>query len=122
MRSHMTRLPRLVLPVAVVLTWWVPAQDARAAAVQRVQSGTAVNSANGTQTITISSVDTSKSVLIFQTRSDGNRPVNSLVRGRLTSSTTVEFERVTNEGTPLPINIQWYVATFGSGVSVTRTL
>ena len=85
-----------------------------------MQSGTAVNTANGTQTITISSIDITKSFLIFQVRSSGDRPVNSTVRGRIASATTIQFERSTNEGAPLAINIQWYVATFGSGVSVQR--
>src|SRR5205814_10368535 len=31
-----------------------------------------------------------------------------------------EFERVTNEGSPATITIQWYLATFTSGVSVER--
>jgi hypothetical protein len=93
---------------------------ADAAVLQQVQSGTTVNSANGIQTVTIASVDITKSFLIFQTRSTGDRPVSSTVRGRLASSTTIQFERVTNEGAPLPINIQWYVATFGSGVTVQR--
>src|SRR6185503_11558667 len=64
--------------------------------------------------------DTTKSFLVFQTRSSGDRPVNTTVRGRIASATTIEFERVTNEGAPLTIAIQWYVATFGSGVSVQR--
>ncbi|HEY7172610.1 MAG TPA: C25 family cysteine peptidase [Vicinamibacterales bacterium] len=85
-----------------------------------MQSGTAVNNANGIQTITISSVDTTKSVLFFQTRSSGNRPVNSEVRGRLQTATTIQFERVTDEAAPAAINIQWYVVTFGSGVNVQR--
>ena len=38
--------------------------------------------------------------LIFQTRSSGDRPVNSTIRGRLATSTTIQFERETNEGTP----------------------
>ena len=92
----------------------------RAAALQQMQSGTVVNTANGTQTVTISSVDITKSFLIFQTRSSGDRPVNATVRGRLASATTIEFERSTNEGVPLAIDIQWYVATFGSGVTVQR--
>ena len=95
-------------------------QDAAAAVLQQVQSGTAVNTANGTQTITISSVDITKSFLVFQVRSTGDRPVSTTVRGRLASATTIQFERSTNEGAPLAINIQWYVATFGSGVLVQR--
>ncbi len=96
--------------------------SAEAAVAQRVQSGTAVNTANGVQTITISSVDTTKSFLIVQARSSSNRPVGSTVRGRLASATTIEFERVTDGVAPEPaaINIQWYVVTFGSGVKVQR--
>ena len=95
-------------------------QDAAAAVLQQVQSGTAVNTANGTQTITISSIDITKSFLVFQVRSSGDRPVSTTLRGRLASATTIQFERSTNEGAPLAINIQWYVATFGSGVLVQR--
>ena len=85
---------------------------AHAAVLQQVQSGTAVNTADGIQTITISSIDITKSFLVFQTRSSGDRPVNSILRGRIASATTIQFERETNEGAPLAINIQWYVATF----------
>jgi len=93
---------------------------AQAAVCQLVQSGTAVNTANGIQTIGISSVDTTKSILIFQARSNSNRPVASEVRGRLQTATTIQFERVTDEVSPAAINIQWYVVTFGSGVTVQR--
>jgi hypothetical protein len=103
--------------LAMILT--VPTV-ASAAILQQVQSGTATNNAAGTQTITISAIDTTKSFLIFQVRSTGDRPVNSTVRGRIASSTTIQFDRSTNEGAPLAVNIQWYVATFGSGVSVQR--
>src|SRR5262245_37967158 len=93
---------------------------AHAAVCELVQSGTAVNNANGIQTIAISSVDMTKSVLIFQARSNSNRPVASEVRGRLQTATSIQFERVTNEASPAAINIQWYVVTFGSGVIVQR--
>lgn len=118
----MSRLARIAALGAVVFAWHWSAGDASAAAVQQVQSGTAVNSANGIQTITISSVDPARSFLIFETRHDSNRPVGSLLRGRLASATTIEFARVTN-GTapePAPINIQWYVVSFSSGVRVQR--
>ena len=106
--------------VAILLCLCAVPQDAGAAVLQQVQSGTAVNTANGTQTVTISSVDITKSFLVFQIRSSGDRPVSTTLRGRLASSTTIQFERSTNEGAPLAINIQWYVATFGSGVLVQR--
>jgi hypothetical protein len=98
---------------------------AHAAVVQQVQSGTAVNSANGTQTINISGVDPSKSFLIFETRHASNRPVGAQLRGRIPVAcanpcTTIEFVRVTDEGAPAAINIQWYVVTFVSGVAVQR--
>jgi peptidase C25-like protein len=108
------------LVACAVATVVLSASPASAAVLERVQSGTAVNSANGIQTITISAVDTTKSFLVFQTRSNSPLPNASTVRGRLQSSTTIEFERVTSEGSPAAINIQWYVASFGSGVSVQR--
>ena len=106
--------------VAILLCLFAVPQDAGAAVLQQVQSGTAVNTANGIQTMTISSIDITKSFLVFQVRSTGDRPVSTTLRGRLASSTTIQFERATNEGAPLAINIQWYVATFGSGVLVQR--
>ena len=109
-----------MLLVFTVLLAGAPVEEASAAICQQVQSGTAVNNANGIQTITISSIDTTKSILIFQARSNSNRPVGSEVRGRLASATTIQFERATDEATPAAINLQWYVATFGSGVTVQR--
>ena len=100
-------------------------EDAAArAVVKAVQSGTtSIDSNGGTNTITvpITSVNTASSFLIFQTRHNGNRPVNSMIRGRIASATTLEFVRVSNEAAPgVPINIQWYVAEFSSGVNVQR--
>ncbi|MEO7118157.1 MAG: hypothetical protein ABIZ34_04210, partial [Candidatus Limnocylindrales bacterium] len=118
----MKDLFRLTAICALLALSGTSVREAAAATIQQVQSGTAVNSANGTQTITISSIDPTKSFLIFQAASDSNRPAGSTVRGRLASATTIEFERVTNgvAPEPAPINIQWYVATFGSGVKVQR--
>lgn len=91
---------------------------AAAATIKAVQSGTATSSGNGTTTASITSVDTTKSFLIFQTRSNSNRPVGSTVRGRIASSTSLEFVRVTDETSA--INIQWYVVEYASGVKVQR--
>ncbi len=86
-----------------------------------VQSGTAVSSANGTLTVAIPTlVVTARSFLIFNTRHNSNRPVGSMIRGRIASTNTLEFARVTNEGAPVPISIQWYVVEFPSGVNVQR--
>ena len=125
-RRGFRRLPAstnrgLLIAVCAVMMLAASATQASAAVIQQVQSGTAVNNANGIQTIAISSIDTTKSVLIFQARSNSNRPVGSEVRGRLKTATTIEFERVTdNVPAGVVINIQWYLATFGSGVSVQR--
>jgi hypothetical protein len=92
--------------------------DAWAGSLIAVQSGTTSSAANGTTTVTISNVDTTRSFLVFNVRSNSGRPPGSTVRGRLASSTTIEFVRVTDETST--INIQWYVATFSAGVSVQR--
>jgi hypothetical protein len=97
----------------LVLPW-----EANAATIKKVQSGTASSTGNGTVTVTISSVDTTKSFLIFQTRSNSNRPPGSTLRGQLASSTTIDFTRVTNETST--IDIQWYVVEFSAGVRVQR--
>lgn len=108
---------RATLSLGLVLALLVPAA-LEAADVNSVQSGTASSSGNGTTTVTINSVDTSKAFLIFQTRHDNGRPSGSMMAGRIASSTSLEFARVTNEsGT---INIQWYVVEYSSGVNVQR--
>lgn len=85
-----------------------------------VQTGTATSSANGTLTVPISAVDPARSFLIFNTRHNSNRPVGSMVRGRIATSTSLEFVRVTNEATPVAISIQWYVVQYECGVNVQR--
>jgi hypothetical protein len=97
----------------------VPA-PAGAALLSGVQSGTASSTAAGTLTVPIASVDPARSFLVFQTRHNGDRPVSSFLRGRIASATTLEFARVTDEPTPVTMNIRWYVASFASGVSVQR--
>ena len=67
------------------------------AVVSSVQRGSLASSGNGTVTAPIAAVDPSKSFLVFQTRHDSNRPVGSMVRGRIASPTSVEFVRVTNQ-------------------------
>ena len=115
-------VPRAAVVAMLAIAGSTAGAPAEAAVAQRVQSGTAVNTANGIQSIAITSVDTTKSFLIFETRTNSTRPVGSTIRGRLASATTIEFERVTDGVAPEPaaINIQWYVVTFGSGVRVQR--
>lgn len=62
-----------------------------------VQSGTLSVTGSGTTTAPISSVDPTKSFLIFQSRHNSNRPPSSMVRGRIASATSLEFVRVTDE-------------------------
>lgn len=83
-----------------------------------VQSGAATSTANGTLTVTISSVDPTTSFLMFTTAHDSNRPVGSTVGGRLASGTTLEFVRATDEASPVPITIDWSVVTYACGVVV----
>ncbi|MBD3298684.1 MAG: hypothetical protein GF341_08525, partial [candidate division Zixibacteria bacterium] len=104
--------------VLMLLLIGVLAAGADAAVVGNVQSGTAVSNGNGTVSVSIASVDPSRSFLIFQTRHDNNRPPGSMVRGRILNSTTLEFARYTDETGA--IDIQWYVVEFESGVSVRR--
>jgi hypothetical protein len=90
------------------------------ARVNSFQTGTGASIANGTLTVPIASVDPAKSFLLFNTRHDSNRPVGSVLRGRLATSTSLEFVRVTDEPVPVTITIQWYVVEYECGVSVQR--
>ena len=69
----------------------VSASSCLAAEVKTLQQGTASSTANGTTTVTISAVDTTKSFLLFTVRSNLNRPVGSMLRGKLVSSTSLQF-------------------------------
>jgi hypothetical protein len=107
----------VVLTVSAIVCTLISVQDVLGAGVQR---GTAVSDSNGTIMVKISRVDTAKSFLIFSTRHNSNRPVGSELRGRIATDTTLEFTRVTNDTTSVPITIQWYVVEFISGIRVQR--
>ena len=85
-----------------------------------VQSGSTTSTANGIKTVTITSVDTTKAFLLFSTRHDLNRPVGSEVSGRIANSTTLEFNRGTDEASPVTITIEWSVVEYNCGVAVQR--
>ena len=109
--------------LAAVLTILLPlgfATAAQAAVISSVQTGTAVSTANGTLTVPITAVDPTRSALFFQTAHNSDRPPESMLYGRLASATTLQFVRATNEATPAPITIRWYVAQWASGVRVQR--
>jgi hypothetical protein len=97
-----------------------PANVTIGAGVKSVQSGTAVSAANGITAVPISQVNMSRSFLIFNSRHDSNRPVGSEIGGRLATPTSLEFERVTDEITPVPMTIQWYVVEYSMDVKVQR--
>jgi hypothetical protein len=88
--------------------------------IKSVQSGTATNMVNGVTTVNISPVNMSKSFLIFNTRHSSNRPVGSEISGRIATPSSLEFVRVTDQIPPNPIDIQWYVVEYDSGVRVQR--
>ena len=90
---------------------------AGAAEVAGVQHGSAVSSGNGTVTVPITAVDPTKSFLMFSSRHSNNRPVGSMVRGRLASPTSLEFVRVTDETAP-PSTINLISQSSSSGASV----
>jgi len=88
-------------------------------AVSSVQIGQKiVSSADSSDTVTISSVDTTKSVLFYSVRmSEGSGPDEERIVGELTDSTTLTF---TKRSSGLDIIVEWKVVEFSSGVSVQR--
>lgn len=96
---------------------------AHAAAIFKgVQSGSFTHTTtNGTRTSQVnlaSSIDTSKSYLMFQARHSSTDPGGSMIRGRILNGTTLEFESVYDRSNS--INVQWYVVEYNSGVRVQR--
>src|SRR3954452_5505142 len=96
----------------------VSASSCLAAEAKTIQKGTATSTGNGTTTVAINAVDTTKAFLMFNLNSNLDRPPGSEVRGRVASATTLEFIRVTDETST--INIQWYLVEFTCGVKVQR--
>ncbi len=60
-------------------------------------------------------VNTSAAFVVFSTTLGNTAPDNNLVRGHLSDSSTIHFERGDTGGT---VSIKWYVAEFDSGVNV----
>jgi hypothetical protein len=82
----------------------------------RKQTGTTTIAAGSTnRTIAITSVDMSKSFLVFSSTIDGDQPQYFQVGGEITNATTLTFERTGNTGT---VSIRWQVFEFESGVFV----
>lgn len=110
---------RPVQQCLLVLLVALAAFVAEAADVAGLQRGTALSTGNGTVTVTLpQAVDPARAVLFFSTRHDSDRPPGSMLRGRLATSTTVTFDRVSNQTSNIDIN--WTVVEFASGVNVQR--
>ncbi len=92
-----------------------PAWAARTV-IKKVQSGTTSFTTVSTD-VTITSVDLTKSFLVFSYRVDNNTPSQILVRGQISSATNIHFERIAGTAT---VNVAWYVAEFTTGVTVQR--
>jgi hypothetical protein len=94
--------------------------DCFQARVNQVLTGQTTSTANGIVAVPIAAVDPTKSFLMFGTRHDLNRPVGSEIRGRIATSTSLEFGRATDEATPVTITIRWYLVEYACGVTVQR--
>ena len=91
------------------------------AGAKTLQSGTAtISSGNTSTTASISTVDTSKSFVVFSSKGDpGSQTTGGKlsVCGYFSSTTQLTFER-NNSGGDTDITIKWYVVSFASGVAV----
>ncbi len=88
------------------------------AVISSVQTGTTTLGSGISQAnVTISAVTLARSVLFFGVQEDNVAPVNGLVRGQLTSTTNIAFNRA---DTATSVVVRWHVAEFASGVTVQR--
>ncbi len=85
-----------------------------------LQRGTAQSTADETINLAINAVDPSKAFLQFSIRSGTDDAADSMVRGELTSATTVTFTRNTDAFFPPTIDIEWAVIEYACGVAVQR--
>jgi hypothetical protein len=113
-------LTRANTSAAADIAWFVIEFDIGCARAKSVQQGTFTNTTNGTTTIAVSSVDTTKAFLLYSLRSNSNRPVGSALKGRLATATALEFSRATDEAGPSPIDVQWTLVEYTCGVRVQR--
>ena len=86
------------------------------AIIKRVLSGSEAFTGTSLD-VTIDAVDLEKSFLVFSQSVDSPNPGEFQVKGNLTDSTTVRFERTTAGSI---VFVEWYVAEFESGVFVQR--
>lgn len=80
------------------------------------QTGTTtILNGSTSRTVAITTVDMSKSFLVFSSTLDNNSTTNFQIGGEITNATTLTFERTGNTGT---VSISWQVFEFESGVYV----
>jgi hypothetical protein len=91
-------------------------ERASSVVLSNIQSGE-VTVSGTTQDVTVSSVDTLRSVLFFNSRLNVNSPAKGLVKGALLDSTTLRFVK---NNTAASATVRWYLVEFTSGVTVTR--
>ena len=78
-------------------------------AIKSIQKGqTTIAAASASNTATITSVDTDKSVLIFSLTA-GSNSVTGLARGVITNATTLTFTRVGTTGDTI---VEWQVVEY----------
>lgn len=92
---------------------WMPIDTG----IHTVQSGTATMTTQSVVNVPIATVDLGRAVLFMSVSANNVDPNNGLVRGRLTSSTNIQFNRT---GIATTVTIKWHVAVFGRAVSVQR--
>ncbi len=105
-----------LLAMLGLLLLFASAFPLQAASINNVQTGE-VTFSTATQNVTITSVDLTRSILIFSERANSASPQTGAVRGQLTSSTNIQFNKGSATGS---VTVRWYVAEFISGVSVQR--
>ncbi len=109
-------LPRLPLWAYVSAALIFLNISAQAASIKNVQTGEVTFTA-ATQNVTITSVDLTKSILIFSERNNLPSPQEASVRGQLTTATNLRLAKNTATGS---VTVRWYVAEFDSGITVQR--
>lgn len=84
--------------------------------VDNIQSGyKSITSVTFTDTVTITSVDLTRAVLLVSIESSNASPRYASITASLTNSTTITFQRYGATGI---INVEWQVVEFSQGVSV----
>jgi hypothetical protein len=85
-----------------------------------VQRGsTALAAGMAMQRVTVQQLDPARSFVVFGARFDSAAPADIEITGQITSPTEITFARTGTSGTPA-VPVYYYVAEFGSGVTVQR--